>query len=88
MSTQNKFITKYTECEKDFQFLRLWVNGFFEEEYITEICEWRRATKPWLRKPTFMRKFPILFRIFATKRVIQSQTVIESFHISYCGIMK
>ena len=32
MSTPNKFIAKYTACEKDFQFLRLWVTGFFEEE--------------------------------------------------------
>ena len=33
MSTPNKFITKYTAFEKDFLFLRLWVTGFFEEEY-------------------------------------------------------
>ena len=34
MSTPTKFITKYTDCENDFQFLRLWVTEFFEEEYI------------------------------------------------------
>ena len=29
MSIPNKFITKYAECDKGFQFLRVWVTEFF-----------------------------------------------------------